>query len=93
MRSEIPQREGPGAYKAARAILDSQPNPTAKREALRLLATDPTAAPTFEKILLDKDELRENRQISASALHGLDPEKMQELARKIVLDSGGVRRH
>lgn len=76
-----------GAFKAARAILDSPPNPTAKREALRLLAADPTAAPTFEKILLDKDELRENRQISASALHGLDPEKMQELARNIVLDS------
>jgi hypothetical protein len=76
-----------GAYKAARAVLDNPPNPTAKREALRLLATDATAAPMFEKIMLDKNELRENRQISASALHALDPEKLQALARNIVLDS------
>jgi hypothetical protein len=75
------------AYEAARAIVDHPPNPTAKREALRLLSADATAAPVFEKILLDKDELRENRQISASALHAIDPEKMQALARNIVLDS------
>ena len=77
-----------GAYKAARAIIDNPPNPTAKREALRLLAADATAAPLFQRVLLDKDELRENRQISASALHALDPDKMQALARNIVLDSG-----
>jgi hypothetical protein len=75
------------AYKAARTILANPPNPTAKREALRLLAADAASAPVFEKILLDKDELRENRQISAAALHGLDPERMQSLARNIVLDS------
>jgi hypothetical protein len=75
------------AYEAARAIVDHPPNPTAKREALRLLSADATAAPVFEKILLDKDEMRENRQISASALHAIDPEKMQALARNIVLDS------
>jgi hypothetical protein len=76
-----------GAYKAARAIIENPPNPTAKREALRLLAADTTAAPLFEKTLLDKNELRENRQISASALHALDPDKRQALARNIVLDS------
>ena len=75
------------AYEAARAIVDHPPNPTAKREALRLLSADATAAPVFEKVLLDKDEMRENRQISASALHAIDPEKMQALARNIVLDS------
>jgi hypothetical protein len=75
------------AYTAARAIVANPPNPIAKREALRLLAADATAAPMFEKTLLDKNELRENRQISASALHALDPIKMQELARNIVLDT------
>jgi hypothetical protein len=79
--------EHAGAYKAARAIVDNPPNPEAKREALRLLAADPTAKSIFQKVLLDKNELRENRQISASALHALDPEKMQALARNIVLDS------
>src|ERR1700704_3718305 len=44
------------AYVVARAIVDHPPNPTAKREALRLLSADATAAPVFEKILLDKDE-------------------------------------
>jgi hypothetical protein len=75
------------AYKAARTIVDNPPNPTAKSEALRLLAADSTASPMFEKILLDKNEMRENRQISASALHALDPDKMQAVARNIVLDS------
>jgi len=75
------------AYKAARAIVNSPPNPVAKSEALRLLSADATAAPMFEKILLDKSESRENRQLSASALHALDPEKMQTLARDIVLDA------
>ena len=37
-------------------------------------------------MLLDKNELRENRQIAASALHALHPEKLEELARKILLD-------
>lgn len=76
------------AYKAARATLDNPPNPVAKQEALRLLAADATSEPLFEKVLLDKNELRENRQISATALHALNPEKMQTLARNIVLDSG-----
>jgi HEAT repeat protein len=76
------------AYKAARAIVEDPPNPVAKREALRLLAADPTSAQMFEKILLDKDELRENRQVSATALHSLEPDKFQTLARNIVLDSG-----
>ena len=74
--------------KAARAIIENPPNPVAKQEALRLLASDPSSVPIFEKTLLDKDELRENRQISASALHSLAPEKLQDLARNIVLDKG-----
>jgi hypothetical protein len=74
------------AYSAARAILKEPPNDEAKREALRLLAADAKAAPIFEKVLLDKKELRENRQIAASALHALQPEKLQEHARKILLD-------
>jgi hypothetical protein len=76
-----------GAYDVARSIVDKPPNPTAKREALRLLAADPSAAPIFEKTLLDKNELRENRQISAAALHGIAPDKFQDLSRQIVLDS------
>jgi len=74
------------AYPTARAIVKKPPNDDAKREALRLLAADAKAAPLFEKLLRDKNELREIRQISASALHALEPEKLQQLAREILLD-------
>lgn len=75
------------AYAAAREIVSKPPSDIARREALRLLAADATAAPLFEKLLLDKNELAEIRQISASALQSLKPEKLQEHARAIVLDS------
>jgi len=74
------------AYSAARDIVKKPPSEIARREALRLLAADASAAPLFEKLLRDKNELREIRQISASALHALKPEKLQETARKILLD-------
>jgi len=74
------------AYSAAREIVKKPPNDDARREALRLLAGDARAAPIFEKLLRDKKELREIRQISASALQALKPEKLQEHARKILLD-------
>ena len=74
------------AYEMARAIVRKPPNEAARREALRLLAADATAAPLFEKLLLDKDELREIRQIAASALYALQPDRMQKHARDILLD-------
>jgi hypothetical protein len=75
------------AYSVAREIVEKPPNADAKREALRLLAADATSAPLFEKLLRDKDELREIRQISASALHALNPKKMQTHARAMLLDA------
>lgn len=73
-------------YAVAREILKNPPNTEAKQEALRLLTADATAGPVFEKILLDKSESPEVRQISAAALHALDPEKLQASAREILLD-------
>ena len=74
------------AYAVARAVVSKPPNADARREALRLLAADATSAPLFEKLLRDKNELREIRQISASALHALRPEKMLAHAREMLLD-------
>jgi HEAT repeat protein len=74
------------AYSVARDIVSNPPSEDARREALRLLAADATSAPLFEKLLRDKDELREVRQISASALHALKPERLQEHAREMLLD-------
>jgi hypothetical protein len=74
-------------YQIARSIVTKPPNVAAKREALRLLAADASAAPVFEKILRDKDELAEIRQISAAALQALKPEKLRAHAREMLLDS------
>ena len=74
------------AYPVARAIANKPPSEKAKREALRLLAADAKSAPMFEKLLRDKDEDAEIRQISASALQGLKPDKLQQNAREILLD-------
>jgi len=74
------------AYLVARDIIKKPPNDDARREALRLLAADPSSAPLFEKLLRDKNELREIRQISASALNALKPDRLKEHAREILLD-------
>jgi hypothetical protein len=74
------------AFAVARAIVKKPPNDDAKREALRLLAADPNSTSLFEKVLRDKKELREIRQLAASALHSLNPKKLQQQARKILND-------
>ena len=74
------------AYPVAREIVSNPPNADARREALRLLAADAGAAPVFEKILRDKGETTEIRQMSAAALHAIKPDKLQEYASEIVLD-------
>lgn len=74
------------AYPAAREIISQPPNADARREALRLLAADASSAPVFEKILRDKGEATDLRQMSAAALNAIQPDKLQEHARAIVLD-------
>jgi hypothetical protein len=74
------------AYAIAREIAANPPNPAAKQEALRLLAADAASAPLFEKVLRDKDELRENRQVAAAALNTLNPKKFQTHARAMLVD-------
>jgi hypothetical protein len=74
------------AYPVARSIINKPPNEDARREALRLLAADAKSAPVFEKLLRDKGEKAEIRQISAAALQALKPDRLQENAREIVLD-------
>ena len=74
------------SYEVARNIVKDPPSDVARREALRLLAADAKSAPMFEKLLRDKDEQREVRQISASALHALSPKKLEKTAREILLD-------
>jgi len=74
------------AYPVAREIVNAPPNPEAKREALRLLSADANSAPVFEKLLRDKGEDRDIRQISAAALQAVKPKRFQEQARELLLD-------
>ncbi len=74
------------AYSVARDIVNNPPNTDAKREALRLLSADASSAPVFEKLLSDKDEKREIRQISAAALQATQPRRFQKAARELLLD-------
>jgi HEAT repeat protein len=75
------------AYPVAREIVNQPPNPDAKREALRLLSADANSAPVFEKLMRDKDEDREIRQISAAALQAVKPKRFQQQAREVLLDN------
>jgi hypothetical protein len=75
------------AYPVAQKIVEKPPNEAAKREALRLLAADAGSVPLFEKLYKSKKEPVEIRQLAASALHALAPEKLQQHARKIVMDA------
>ena len=75
-----------GAAKVAREIVENPPSPAAKREALRVLSTDIKSVGLFEKCLRDKTEDAEVRQLSATALHALQPDKLQAHAREIILD-------
>ena len=75
------------AYPVARDIVNEPPNPEAKREALRLLSADASSAPMFEKLLRDKNEDREIRQMSAAALQTIKPKKFQQQARELLLDN------
>lgn len=74
------------AYKVARTIAGAPPNPAARREALRLLAGDTASAPMLETVLRDKAEPTDVRQICASALHAINPVKLQQTAREILMD-------
>ena len=75
------------AYPIAREIVNNPPNEASKQEALRLLAADASSVPVFERLLRDKSEKREVRQISAAALQAVQPKKFQQQAKELLLDN------
>lgn len=74
------------AYALAREIVAKPPSSLAKQEALRLLSSDPKSASLLERVLRDKNEPVEARQICAAGLHVINPPKYQEQARELLLD-------
>lgn len=75
-----------GAYEAARKIADAPPNPLARREALRILATTSESTGYFEQMLRDKSEPTPIRQLAAQSLNQLAPDRLQQAARAIAVD-------
>jgi hypothetical protein len=76
-----------GAYPIARKLVKNPPSVAAKREAIRLLASDPQSAKLIEDTLADKKESVEIRRLSANALHSLQPERLQRWAAKAAADN------
>lgn len=74
------------AYPVARMILNNPPNESAKYEALRVLAADASSQPLFERVLRDKNETEDIRQLAASALQSIAPQAFQTHARAMLLD-------
>jgi hypothetical protein len=80
-------------YPIARDVIKRDAPKTVKdrstrREALRVLAGDPTSTPILEGVLTDKREPSEIRRMSAAALHALNPDRLQRWAHQAVLDTG-----
>jgi HEAT repeat protein len=74
-------------YPIARDIVKTTGDESTRREAVRILAGDPASAPLLETVLADKSEPPEIRRMSASALHALNPDRLQRWAHSAVLDS------
>lgn len=75
-----------GAYEVARRIADDPPNSLARREALRILATNSDSIGYFEGMLLDKTESTPMRQLAAHSLNQLAPDRLQQAARALAVD-------
>jgi hypothetical protein len=69
-----------------REIVEHPPSRAAKREAVRLLAADPSSTDLLVSILNDKGESPDVRKISAIALQSVAPSQFEQQARQIVLE-------
>lgn len=75
-----------GAYPIAREVLQRSADDSVRREAVRLLAGDPQSAPLLEEVLTDRRESPEVRRMSATALHALNPDRLQRWAIRAAAD-------
>ena len=73
-------------FPIAKRIVTNPPNQGAKVEAVRLLAADPSARDLLVSLLEDRSEKPEVKMAGAIALQALDPELLEQHARRIVLD-------
>jgi hypothetical protein len=69
-----------------RRYVEDPPSQAARKEAIRLLAADPTAVDLLLGILRDRSEDADVRRISAIALQSLAPDVLLAEARRIAVD-------
>ena len=75
-----------GVQSIARSLFKESKDHVVREQALRVLASDPAARSVILTALADKKEPVSIRQMSAAALHALDPQALQDWAGKAVLD-------
>jgi hypothetical protein len=71
-----------------RQIAKTASTPEARREAVRLLASDVGSVDMLRDILRDKNEDQQVRRASANGYLSLDPQGFEKQAREIVFDQG-----
>jgi hypothetical protein len=73
-------------YPMLRRIVEKPPNQAAKKEAMQLLAADPSSEDLMVRILKDKSEKSDVRRVSAVALQSMAPARLAVEARRMVVD-------
>lgn len=75
-----------GVYEVAKTIAATPPNQAARREALRILGGDTESTGYFADLLRNKSEPVEVRQLAATSLNQLAPDRLLAAARDLAMD-------
>jgi hypothetical protein len=75
-------------YPVLRRIATEAPGADARREAVRLLASDPQSIGLLKKIFRDRNEDQQVRRASGNGYLSLDPQGFEQEAKAVVFDQG-----
>lgn len=75
-----------GVQAVARSLFKESKDDLVREQALRVMAGDPASRGVIRTALANKTEPVSIRQMSAAALHAIDPQALQDWAGKAVLD-------
>jgi hypothetical protein len=73
-------------YPILHKIVENPPSRIAKKEAIRLLASDPSSYDLLAQVFTNKSEHESIRRRSAISLELIAPERFEELAKQTILD-------
>lgn len=73
--------------RVAERIADDPPSPEARREALRVLASDPGSEQRFAELFGDRTESPEVRRLAATALSSIAPGTFRRVAEDVVAEA------